>query len=105
MGRSVEKMSMRFKNDKLTICEVLRKINDNIQHDNIVDTKKIRDMLCYAEVMAKKIVAKLREYNEQYDNGWWENNPEYKNKFDREMETYLIGDHENGRRLLNGEKI
>ena len=95
-------MSMRFKNDKLTICEVLRKINDRIQHDHIIN-EDIRDMLSYAEMLAKKIVAKLREYNEQFDKDWWENNPEYKNKFDREMETYLIGDYENGKRLLTGE--
>ena len=69
-------MSMRDASLKRTICEVLREINDMHQgtsdHDNIVRFK-----LAEAEHMAKRMTAKLRDYNKEYDADWWEKNPDY----------------------------
>lgn len=79
---------MRDRNSRLTICEVLRQINDKVQGDGLED---VRDLLATAEFMAKRIVAKLREYNEQFDAEWWVNNPEYKETCIRELKTYKIG--------------
>lgn len=93
-------MSMRFKNDRLTICEVLRQINDRIQGDSFSD---IRDMLSLCEIMAKKMTAKLREYNERDNPELWFDN-ETKESFDRSIGTYLTGDPDNAIRILSKEK-
>jgi len=78
---------MNFNNEKLTICEVLRQINDRLQGDSFSD---IRDMLALAEQMAKQIVIRLREYNEKDDPEKWYNS-DVKESFDRSMKTYLSG--------------
>jgi len=92
-------MSMTFNNKKLTICEVLRQINDRVQGDAFSD---VRDMIALAEQMAKKIVSKLREYNEKDNPELWFDK-ETRDSFDRDMETYLIGNPERAERLLSKE--
>lgn len=82
-------MSMRDKNDKLTICEVLRMVNDRLQ---MAEHEGIRDLLALAEQMAKKMAKKLVEYNERFDSEWWINNPQYKKMCERELSRYLTGD-------------
>jgi len=82
-------MSMRNNPDgQLTICEVLRMINDSLQAPEF---SKQRDLLALAETMAKKMSSKLRDYNKEYDKDWWENNPEYDKKLRRDLDTYLVG--------------
>ena len=50
-----------------TICEVLREIYD-LTEGNTEVTDRLQD----AYVMAKKMDAKLRQYNGYYDEEWWE---------------------------------
>jgi hypothetical protein len=91
-------MSMRDVNFKrITICEVLRSINDRLQGVEHVDA---RDMLALAEQMAKKMAGKLVEYNKKHSKDWWENNPEYVDKINRELKSYLVGDAERAKMLL-----
>jgi hypothetical protein len=91
-------MSMRDVNFKrLTICEVLRSINDRLQGAGHMD---VRDMLALAEQMAKKMSGKLVEYSKKHDAEWWEENPEYVDKVNRELETYLAGDAERAKMIL-----
>ena len=83
-------MSMRDSNNRLTICEVLRQINDRLQRE---DCSIERDMLALAEQMAKRMAAKLREQNEQFDTDWWKENVRYKETLiQRENEKYCTGD-------------
>ena len=50
-----------------TICEVLREIYD-LTEGNPNVTVRLQD----AYVMAKKMDAKLRQYQGDYDTEWWE---------------------------------
>jgi len=92
-------MSMRDTNDKLTICEVLRQINDRVQGRAFDD---VRDMLALAEQMAKRMALKLVEYNQNFDKEWWGKNAKYLEKCEREMNMYLAGDPARARKLLEG---
>lgn len=94
-------MTMRDSNHKLTICEVIRCINDRLQNGTYINVNEIRDMLSLTERMAKKIVGKLRDYNEQFDSGWWKDNAEYKKQFDREMQNYTTGDADKALQMLS----
>lgn len=94
-------MSMRDKNDVLTICEVLRQINDRLQDEKYRD---IHDMLALAERMGKRMAAALRDYNEKLDPAFWMNNPTKKIEFDRSMDNYICGDPDRGLELLGGLK-
>ena len=73
-------MSMRNASGHLTICEILRKINDVHQEDSKKD-KYIREWLAVAETMAKKMSYRLYEYNKDFDADWWDENPEYEADF------------------------
>lgn len=90
-------MSMRDHNYRLTICEVLRCINDRLQGSEFTD---IRDMLALAERMSKKMSKKLQEYNEKQDPNWWVANNTAKEEFKRQMDSYIVGDADRGQRLL-----
>ena len=90
-------MSMRDSNNRLTICEVIRQINDRLQGDSFQD---IRDMLALAESMGKKMAKKLQEYNEKIDPMFWIENDTARQEFNREIEQYLVGDPDRGWRLL-----
>jgi septation ring formation regulator EzrA len=62
------------KNFGRTICEVHREINDIFEdslkgHPNY---SELSDKLQEAYTMAKKMDAKLRQYANNYDDGWWE---------------------------------
>lgn len=81
-------MSMRDTNNMLTICEVLRQINDGLQGPEHTHE---RDLLAKAEHMAKRMASKLREYNEKFESEWWEANPDYKKECIRKESTYLVG--------------
>jgi len=68
---------MRHASPDLTICEVIRKINDQAQGDSKRD-EAIRANCRIAEYMAKRMAAKLIEYKKELGGeGWisWE----YKN--------------------------
>lgn len=91
-------MSMRdINNTRLSICEVLRCVNDRLQGPEHVD---IRDMLALAEQMAKRMIKKLVEYNRAHERDWWEKNPQYIGKINRELAPYLSGNAERARVLL-----
>lgn len=94
-------MSMRDSNDRLTICEVLRCINDRLQTNHCIEVNHIRDMLALAEQMAKKMAKKLQEYNKNQDPNWWVKNNTVKQNFDRAMnKNYVVGDPNHGSELL-----
>lgn len=66
-----------FKSDKSqkfrTICEVHREIYDLIYELPDSERKnQIEEKLEEAFLMAKKMNAKLRQYKNNYDDGWWE---------------------------------
>jgi hypothetical protein len=83
-------MSMRAApNTRLTICEVLRQINDLCQGDSPRDNL-IRKKLATAEIMAKKMIHKLLQYNKDFEKDWWAKNPDYEETLIRELKTYKI---------------
>jgi len=86
-------VTMRDCNYKLTLCEVLRQINDVVQDDD-VNSQNIRDMLALAERMGKKMSAKLHEYNENYDAGFWRDNSKLREHVYRTNHSYKIGSDE-----------
>jgi hypothetical protein len=99
-------MSMRDHNHMLTICEVLRCINDRVQ-SNDPNSVMIRDMLALAERMGKSMMEKLHSYSELADPVWWEKNPEYGKQLTRTVREYRIGDADAAARalaLLRGER-
>jgi len=68
---------------------VLREINDMHQGDTQVDLDtraKVRE----AVDMAKRMDRKLKEYNKEYDAGWWEANPDYEADLERRLATDYI---------------
>ena len=78
-------------NRKLTLCEVLRQINDTHQGDTEHD-KQTRAMLCTAEHMAKRMAHKLYEYKKDFDKGWWEENKQYDEAMKKRLnEKYCTG--------------
>lgn len=62
---------------KRTICEVHRELYD-LAHAHLKDAalQEFTDKLEEAYAMAKKMQAKLRQYKENYDEGWWERQKE-----------------------------
>jgi len=67
-------MGMKHAAPDLTICEVIRKINDQAQGSSRQD-KAVRHWCREAEIMAKKMASKLIEYKkEKGGDGWiqWE---------------------------------
>lgn len=90
-------MSMRDNNHRLTICEVLRCINDKLQGNEYSD---IRDMLALAERMAKRIIIKLQEYNKKEDPQWWIENHTATENFNRSVDSYMSGNPDRGWELL-----
>jgi hypothetical protein len=61
-----------------TICEVHREIYDEL-NSSLRDHPKyneLSDKLQEAYTMAKKMDAKLRQYANNYDDGWWEKEKE-----------------------------
>jgi len=62
-------------NPLLTICEVHRQIFQGIRDDS--PKYELIELLEKAYDMAKRMDAKLREYNCGYDNDWWEENKDY----------------------------
>lgn len=58
-----------------TICEVHREIHDILLENKNIDKKTANKMIALLEeayIMAKKMNYKLRQYKENYDDGWWE---------------------------------
>jgi hypothetical protein len=87
-------MSLRKSSKKVTICEVLRRINDMHQADTEHD-QEVRRLLVTAEDMGKRMSWKLYEYNKKYDAGWWERNPDYEYDLKRRLsKSYLVADHD-----------
>lgn len=75
-----------------TICEVLREINDIHQGDTQIDIST-RAMLREAVDMAKRMDRRLKEYNQEWDKDWWENNPDANADIERRMAVdYLAMD-------------
>jgi len=58
---------------KRSICEVHRELYDLV-HANLSGPalEAFTEKLEEAYAMAKKMQAKLRQYKENYDEGWWE---------------------------------
>lgn len=83
-GRKQASKSMRGAFGARSICEVLREINDLAQKDTIVHSE-IRKKLYEAQRMAKSMASKLGSYNQKWDKGWWEANPEYKKDYERRL--------------------
>ena len=77
---------MRHACAALTICEILRQINDIHQGSDKKD-KNTRKLLCTAEDMAKRMSRKLKEYNKHYDKDWWAANPDYEKDLERRLST------------------
>ena len=73
-------MSMRDTNERRTICEVLREIND------VVTDPVLRIKLAEVENMAKRMMLKLLEYNKDVDKDWWEANSDYEADLKRRMQ-------------------
>lgn len=88
---------MRDSNTSLTICEVLRCINDRLQGPEHANN---RDLLALAETMAKRMSRKLLEYSKENNEEWWAENVEYENTVNRMLNTHLVGSPERGRQLL-----
>jgi hypothetical protein len=67
---------------KRTICEVIREINDLIENCRFQDREdyieKFRELVLEAFTMGKKMDAKLREYKQDWDKGFYEGNKNYK---------------------------
>lgn len=61
-----------FINPKRTICEVHREMYRKIKGTALEDT--MAPLIEEAFVMAKKMNNKLRQYKNNYDDGWWESN-------------------------------
>jgi len=60
--------------NKRSICEVHRELYD-LAHAHLRDPYTLQiftEKLEEAYAMAKKMQAKLRQYKENYDEGWWE---------------------------------
>jgi hypothetical protein len=66
---------MRGASNSRTICEVLREINDIHQGRSVTD-ERTRHLLAEAEAMAKKMSAKMLEYNREAFADFWEANPD-----------------------------
>lgn len=64
---------------KRTICEVLREIQDVVS-DDMITTKLIE-----AEHMAKRMSAKMLEYNKDVFDDFWEENEDYERDMLRRM--------------------
>jgi hypothetical protein len=46
--------------------------------------------LVEAEGMAKRMSTALAEYNQKWDAGWWEKNPDYKADLERRLSTRYV---------------
>jgi hypothetical protein len=84
-------MTMRDASHKITICEILRDIND-LHQSNEEHDKRVRRLLFTAEKMAKKMSFKLLEYNQEIFVDWWKDNQEYEKKLKQRLKkSYLTG--------------
>ena len=61
---------MAWKPGDLTICQVLREIDEVVSSDEVV-AKRAGPLLILAVSMAKRMDAKLREYNANYYDEFW----------------------------------
>lgn len=85
-------MSMRDASNAITICEVLRRINDLNQGDSKRE-KMTRKLLAEAERMAKKMSLKLLEYNKEVFTNYWEENKNKEEDLKKRMsKNYLTGE-------------
>lgn len=84
----VRVLSLRGSTTRRTICEVLRKINDELQ--GTAKHKKVLPLLIEAEGMAKRMSKKLVEYNKGVFKGWWADNPEYEADVRRRLDEHYI---------------
>lgn len=83
--------TMRGSSKKITICEVLREINDFHQNDSEHD-RTIRKKLIIAEGMAKKMSKKLFEYSKTKNFAWWRDNPDHEKDVRKRLsKNYLTG--------------
>lgn len=92
--RNEKGQSMRNAAAHRTICEVLREINDMHQGTSQLDITT-RSKAYEAMQMAKRMDRKLKEYNKEYDAGWWEANKDYEADLERRLATdYITLDNE-----------
>jgi len=88
-------MGMKWASRDRTICEVIRKINDEAQGSSETDWK-IRHLCTEAEIMAKKMALKLIEYKREVTGvefyKWENKNPTAEADLERRLsELYKIG--------------
>jgi hypothetical protein len=82
--------SLRRANKHRTICEVLREVNDILQHTSYHQPILVK--LMEAEGMAKRMSKALYKYNKKFDKGWWEKNPDYEKDLKKRLdENYIVG--------------
>lgn len=81
--------SIKFASGKLTLCEVLRRINDHHQGDSRHD-KNIRELVDTATQMAKKMSTKLLNYNNKVFDDFWKKNKTYKTDLKNRLDPNYI---------------
>lgn len=95
-------MTIMGASHKRTICEVLREIQDVVSDDMVI-TKLIE-----AEHMAKRMSAKMLEYNKDVFEDFWEENEDYEQDMLRRMATQykqMIANYKEIRKKIkNGTK-
>ena len=88
-------MGMRQASRDRTICEVIRKVNDQAQSESENDVE-IRQLCIELEIMAKKMALKLIQYKREVEGKgfyrWEEKNPTAEADLERRIsELYKIG--------------
>ncbi len=79
-------MTIMGASHKRTICEVLREIYELHPKDKDIDLQ-VKTKLIEAEEMAKKMSAKMIEYNKDVFADFWEDNLDYEADMIRRMTT------------------
>ena len=70
-------MSMKMNNKRLTVCEVLRMVNDLHQDSRNRHDVEVQRLLAVAEAMAKKMSHKLLAYNMEWEKEFYRDNPKH----------------------------
>ena len=76
MNREEALMRLRMASSRRTICEVHREIYDACDEMSEREKTKVQELVLEAFIMAKKMDAKLREYKSDWDEGFFEKNPD-----------------------------
>jgi hypothetical protein len=80
--------SMKYINDKRTICEVVRECCDALGGEDI-NKNLMRHKLKEIHAMAKRRSKKLFNYSKEWDHEFWQDNPEYERSLRRKFKKKL----------------